>query len=32
VGLMTSASGWIFWQLSPDVTVEHHKEEAPEIG
>ena len=32
VGLMTSASAWIFWQLSPDVTVEHHKEEAPEIG
>ena len=32
VGLMTSASAWIFWQLSPDVTTEHKGHDAPEIG
>jgi EmrB/QacA subfamily drug resistance transporter len=32
VGLMTSASGWIFWQLSADVKAGHRKEEPPEIG
>ena len=32
VGLMTSASAWIFWQLSPDVTAEHKDHQAPEIG
>jgi hypothetical protein len=32
VGLMTAASAWIFWQLSPDVTTDAKKAEAPEIG
>jgi len=33
VGLMTAASAWIFWQLSPDVRADHAKEEEPtEIG
>jgi hypothetical protein len=33
VGLMTAASAWIFWQLSPEVRADHRKEEEPpEIG
>jgi len=33
VGLMTAASAWIFWQLSPEVRVDHRKEEEPpEMG
>jgi MFS family permease len=32
VGLMTSASAWIFWQLSADVTTEHKGHEAHELG
>jgi EmrB/QacA subfamily drug resistance transporter len=33
VGLMTAASAWIFWQLSPEVRVGHRAEEEPtEIG
>lgn len=33
VGLMTSASAWIFWQLSSEVTASaHRKEEATEVG
>jgi hypothetical protein len=34
VGLMTAASAWIFWQLSPDVRVDHkpREEEPTEIG
>jgi MFS family permease len=31
VGLMTSASAWIFWQLSADVT-SGHQGEPPEVG
>jgi len=29
---MTSASAWIFWQLSPDVTAGSKGHEATEIG
>jgi EmrB/QacA subfamily drug resistance transporter len=33
VGLMTAASAWIFWQLSPDVRAGERTEEEPtEIG
>ena len=32
VGLMTSASAWIFWQLSADVRAAEKKEEPTEIG
>ncbi|MGH8323634.1 MAG: MFS transporter, partial [Steroidobacteraceae bacterium] len=32
VGLMTSASAWIFWQLSSDVSAGHAPGESPEIG
>jgi hypothetical protein len=32
VGLMTSASAWIFWQLSADVTSSDRKEHPPEIA
>jgi EmrB/QacA subfamily drug resistance transporter len=32
VGLMTSASAGIFWQLSADVTASHGKTEAAEMG
>jgi hypothetical protein len=29
---MTSASAWIFWQLSADVAPGHKKEEPPDLG
>ena len=32
VGLMTSASAGIFWQLSKDVAAGHKKEEPPDLG
>jgi hypothetical protein len=32
VGLMTSASAWIFWQLSADVAPGHKTEEPPDLG
>jgi EmrB/QacA subfamily drug resistance transporter len=32
VGLMTSASAGIFWQLSKDVAPGHKKEEPPDLG
>jgi EmrB/QacA subfamily drug resistance transporter len=32
VGLMTAASAWIFWQLSPDVIPGEKKAEPTEIG
>ena len=32
VGLMTSASAGIFWQLSKDVAPGHEKEEPPDLG
>jgi EmrB/QacA subfamily drug resistance transporter len=34
VGLMTAASAWIFWQLSPDVRADDHqkKEEPTDLG
>jgi len=32
VGLMTSASAGIFWQLSADVAPGHKKEEPPDLG
>jgi MFS family permease len=34
VGLMTAASAWIFWQLSPDVRADDHqkKEDPTDLG
>jgi len=32
IGLLTAASAWIFWQLSPDVPRETKKDDSLDLG